>query len=84
MVTADSVTPKPPRTGQRGSLSGQVHFPSTPAGRVRPVGGDVCSGFLHQEERRSKAGRLTWEQFNRLHKRHPLQPARVVHSIYAT
>jgi len=34
--------------------------------------------------RRSKAGRLTWEQFNRLHKRHPLQPACVVHSIYAT
>ena len=34
--------------------------------------------------RRSRAGRLNWDQFNRLLKRHPLQPARVVHSVYAT
>ena len=34
--------------------------------------------------RRSRAGRLNWDQFNRLLQRHPLPPARVVHSVYAT
>ena len=34
--------------------------------------------------RRSGAARLNWEQFKRLLQRHPLQPARVVHSVYAT
>ena len=34
--------------------------------------------------RRSRAGWLNWDQFNRLLRRHPLQPARVVHSVYAT
>lgn len=33
--------------------------------------------------RRSHAKRLAWPTFNRLLKRHPLPPARVVHSIYA-
>lgn len=35
-------------------------------------------------DRRSNAARMTWEKFNRLLQRHPLLPARVVHSIYAT
>ncbi|MEA1050628.1 hypothetical protein U5801_12545 [Lamprobacter modestohalophilus] len=34
--------------------------------------------------RRSHAARLNWSAFNRLLKRYPLPPARVVHSIYAT
>jgi len=34
--------------------------------------------------RRSHATRLNWSAFNRLLKRYPLPPARVVHSIYAT
>jgi hypothetical protein len=34
--------------------------------------------------RRSHATRLDWPTFKRLLKRHPLPPARVVHSIYAT
>jgi RNA-directed DNA polymerase len=34
--------------------------------------------------RRSRAAQLNWTQFNRLLQRHPLQPARVVHSVYAT
>jgi hypothetical protein len=34
--------------------------------------------------RRSRATRLNWSAFNRLLKRYPLPPARVVHSIYAT
>jgi group II intron reverse transcriptase/maturase len=34
--------------------------------------------------RRSRATRLNWAAFNRLLKRYPLPPARVVHSIYAT
>ena len=34
--------------------------------------------------RRSRATRLNWSAFNRLLQRHPLPPARVVHSIYAT
>ncbi len=34
--------------------------------------------------RRSHATRLDWSAFNRLLTRHPLPPARVVHSVYAT
>ncbi|WP_018865508.1 group II intron maturase-specific domain-containing protein [Thioalkalivibrio sp. ALgr5] len=34
--------------------------------------------------RRSRAAQLNWIQFNRLLQRHPLQPARVVHRVYAT
>jgi len=34
--------------------------------------------------RRSHAGRLTWEVFQRLLQRYPLPPAQVVHSVYAT
>ena len=34
--------------------------------------------------RRRRAGRLNWDRMNEILNRHPLPPAKVVHSIYAT
>jgi RNA-directed DNA polymerase len=52
--------------------------------------GKALDSFRHQTKRawctwlrrRSQKAHLTWERFNRLLKRYPLPPARVVHSIY--
>ena len=51
---------------------------------------DAVLGFEREDDarkwlsRRSRAAQLNWTQFNRLLQRYPLQPARVVHGVYAT
>jgi len=52
--------------------------------------GRALARFLHEVSplwrkwlnRRSWAGRMTWEKFSRLRARYPLPPPRVVHSVY--
>lgn len=53
--------------------------------------GDAISRFAFEVrrawhywlERRSQRGKMSWDRFNEVLKRHPLPPPRVVHSIYA-
>lgn len=48
-------------------------------GQLREVVHRAWRRWLH---RRSQRGKMYWPRFNRLLKRYPLPPARVVHSIY--